>query len=349
MLGIGIIGCGRITQYRHAPEYLENKSVKLLGFVDTVMSQADLMADKFGGKNYESISNMLNDPAIDAVSVCVANPFHAQVTLEALDAGKHVLLEKPMATTFEDCLAIVKQAKRTGKTVMLGHNQRFAPAHVKAKEMIAQEIIGRPLGFRVTFGHEGPEVWTLNSDSWFIHKNRAGFGVLGDLGIHKIDLIHYLLGEPIIEVSAKLTTLDKRYKDGSLIDLEDNAACLLTTRSGVMGTMHVSWTFNAGEDNSTRIYGTKGVLRLYDDPLYSLIFETKEGAVEKMQLDGLSSNEDQKTGLHSNTGVINAFVDSILKGVQPDIDAQEALKAMRVIFTAIESDKNGKRMEVHQD
>ena len=65
MLGVGIIGCGRITQYRHAPEYLENKQVNLLGFADTRTSQADLMVEKFGGKNYESIDKMLNDPAIE--------------------------------------------------------------------------------------------------------------------------------------------------------------------------------------------------------------------------------------------------------------------------------------------
>ncbi|NLC33191.1 MAG: Gfo/Idh/MocA family oxidoreductase [Clostridiales bacterium] len=349
MINIGIIGCGRITQYRHAPEYLANPSAKLLGFVDTKMSQADLMVEKFGGKNYENIDSMLDDSAIDAVSICVANPSHAEVSLAALKAGKHVLLEKPMATTLEDCLAIVQMAKSTGKTVMLGHNQRFAPAHIKAREMIARGVLGKPLGFRVTFGHEGPEVWTLNLDSWFIHRNRAGFGVLGDLGIHKIDLIHFLLDEPIVEVSAKLATLDKRYEDGRLIDLEDNAACLLTTKSGVMGTMHVSWTFNAGEDNSSRIYGTKGVLRLYDDPIYSLILETKDGKVEKLKLEGLSSNEDQKAGRQSNSGVINAFVSSILKGTKPDIDAQEALKAMRVVFAAIESDESGRRMNIYQD
>ena len=158
MLGIGIIGCGRITEYRHAPEYHQNKSATIMGFVDTQSSRADLMVEKFGGKTYESIGEMLNDPAIDAVSVCVANPYHAEVTLAALDAGKHVLLEKPMATTLEDCLSIASKAKSKGNIVMLGHNQRFAPAHIKAKELIQQGVIGKPLGFRVTFGHEGPEV-----------------------------------------------------------------------------------------------------------------------------------------------------------------------------------------------
>ena len=219
MVNVGIIGCGRITEYRHAPEYLENENVRLLGFVDTKPGQAQLMADKFGGKDYGSIDQMLADAQIDAVSVCVANTFHAEVTLAALRAGKHVLLEKPMAATLEACRTIAKQARTSNKIVMLGHNQRFAPAHIKAKELIAQGLIGRPLSFRTTFGHSGPEVWTHNPNSWFIHRDSAAFGVLGDLGIHKTDLIHFLLNEPIVEVSAQLSTLDKRYEDGSLIDL----------------------------------------------------------------------------------------------------------------------------------
>lgn len=349
MVNVGIIGCGRITEYRHAPEYLENENVRLLGFVDTKPGQAQLMADKFGGKDYGSIDQMLADAEIDAVSVCVANTFHAEVTLAALRAGKHVLLEKPMAATLEACRTIAKQARTSNKIVMLGHNQRFAPAHIKAKELIAQGLIGRPLSFRTTFGHSGPEVWTHNPNSWFIHRDSAAFGVLGDLGIHKTDLIHFLLNEPIVEVSAQLGTLDKRYEDGSMIDLEDNATCLYRTRSGVMGTMQVSWTYNACEENSTRIYGTKGVLRLYDDPRFSLIHEPKDGEVQQYRFRGLTSNEEQKAGKRENTGVIDAFVDSVITGKRSPIDAEEALKAMRVIFAALESAQTGRRIMVHHD
>lgn len=349
MVHVGIIGCGRITEYRHAPEYLENEQVKLLGFADAKPGQAQLMADRFGGKDYGTTESLLADPAIDAVSVCVANTFHAEVTLAALRAGKHVLLEKPMAATLKECEAIADEAKKSGKIVMLGHNQRFAPAHIKAKEMIASGAIGRVLSFHTVFGHSGPEIWTRNPNSWFIHRDRAAFGVLGDLGIHKTDLIHYLLDEPIVEVSAQLGTLDKRYTDGTLIDLEDNATALYRTRSGVMGTMHVSWTFTACEENSTRIYGTKGVLRLYDDPRFSLIHEPAEGEVQQFRFRGLTSNEEQKAGKRENTGVINAFIESIITGRRPPIDAQEALKAMRVIFAAIESAESGKMVTVEQE
>ncbi len=349
MIKVGIIGCGRITEYRHAPEYLENKDVELLGFSDVQSGRAKLMAEKFGGRDYGSTEALLADPEIDAVSVCVANVYHAEVTLAALKAGKHVLLEKPMAATLKECEDIARAAKESGKIVMLGHNQRFAPAHIKAREMIANGAIGRVLSFHTVFGHGGPEVWTHDPNSWFMRRDRAAFGVLGDLGIHKTDLIHFLLDEPIVEVSAQMGTLNKRYADGTLIDLEDNATALYRTRSGAMGTMHVSWTFTACEENSTRIYGTKGVLRLYDDPRFSLIHEPAEGEVQQFRFRGLTSNEEQKAGKRENTGVINAFVESIVTGRRPPVDAQEALKAMRVVFAAIESAGSGRSVAVDQE
>lgn len=348
MLNVGIIGSGRITEFRHAPEYTENKRANILGFVDSKMARAKAMAKQFGGKAYPDVDSLLSNPDIDAVSVCVANTAHAEVTLKALRAGKHVLLEKPMAVTLQECQDIVDAARETGKIVMLGHNQRFAKAHVHAREMIRQGLIGKPLTFRTAFGHGGPECWTNDPNSWFIHRDRAAFGVLADLGIHKTDLIHFLLDDPIEQVSAQMGTLDKKYPSGEPIDLEDNATCLYTTRGGVMGTMHVSWTFYAAEDNSTRVFGTKGVLRMYDDPVYSLIYEPVGGDIQRFQLDDLTSNEDQKAGLRTNTGVIDAFVDSVLSGQRPPIDAAEALRAMKVVFAAVESAKAGRAMRIEQ-
>ena len=98
-----------------------------------------------------------------------------------------------------------------------------------------------------------------------------------------------------------------------------------------------------------RIYGTKGVLRLYDDPRFSLIHEPKDGEVQQYRFRGLTSNEEQKAGKRENTGVIDAFVDSVITGKRSPIDAEEALKAMRVIFAALESAQTGRRIMVHHD
>lgn len=346
MLKIGIIGCGKISELRHAPEYTDNPDVQIVGFYDFFPERAKALADKFGGRVYESVEEMLKD--VDAVSVCTANNNHAESTIMALDAGKHVLCEKPMAISLEECEAMVEAAERNRKLLMIGHNQRFSKAHVEAKRLIREGKIGKVLMFHTRFGHSGPEVWTGTGNTWFFDKKRAVLGALADLGIHKTDLIHFLLEDPIVKVSANIHALDKTYPDGTPISVEDNAMCLYETRSGVMGTMHVSWTlYNAKEDNSTVIYGTEGVMKLYADPKCPLIVEKKDGTVVRYKdMEEILTNEEQKAGKLKSTGVINAFVDAIENGKRTPATGAEALKAMRVIFAAEEAARTGKTVEV---
>lgn len=338
MLKVGIIGCGKIAEVRHAPDYAKNPNVELAAYYNRTKDRAEAMANKYGGKVYSTVDELLSSD-IDAVSVCTANSDHAATTIKALSAGKHVLCEKPMATTLSDCEAMVAEAEKAGKLLMLAHNQRFDIAHMKAREIIEEGVIGRLLTFQTIFGHPGPERWTGKADTWFFDKNSTPLGVLADLGIHKTDLMHYLLGESITQVSAKIGTLDKRYSDGSLINVDDNAFCIYTTASGVMGSMHVSWTFYGNSVNSTRIYGTEGAIRIYDDPAYPLILERKNGDIERFDPDQLVN---QLSGGPVTSGVIDHFVDSILGQTTCRIDGKEALKSMRVIFAAEESARTGK-------
>ena len=192
---IGILGCGKIAQVRHIPEYADNPDCKLAAFYNPSRQRAEDMAAKYGGKVYDSAEELLADPEIDAVSVCAANYAHAELAIKALKAGKHVLCEKPMATTIEDCEAMAEAARESGKFLMIGHNQRLAKAHVKAKELIDEGLIGKILSFRTTFGHGGPETWSINpgKGTWFFDKKRAAMGAMADLGVHKTDLIQLSL------------------------------------------------------------------------------------------------------------------------------------------------------------
>jgi Predicted dehydrogenases and related proteins len=112
---------------------------------------------------------------------------------------------------------------------------------------------------------------------WFFNKDVASMGVLADLGIHKTDLINYLLDDEIIEATAVLSTLDKKYETGEPILVEDNAICIYKTKKGCVGTMTSSWTYYGPEDNSTVIYGTKGMMRIYDDEKYAVKVLLKNG------------------------------------------------------------------------
>ena len=115
MLKIGIIGCGKITEVRHAPEYSENPNCEITALFDFIPERAQKIAAQYGGTVYDSIEALLASD-VDAVSVCVANNAHASVSIQALQAGKHVLCEKPMATTAEDCRAMV-EARPTWSTI----------------------------------------------------------------------------------------------------------------------------------------------------------------------------------------------------------------------------------------
>ena len=347
MLRIAVIGCGKITQVRHAPEYAENPNCELVGWYDALPGRAQAMAEQYGGQACASIDDLLALQP-DAVSVCVANCDHASVTIRALEAGCHVLCEKPMAVTLEECEAMTQAAQRTGRRLMLGHNQRFNRAHQEARRMIASGEMGRVLSFHTMFGHPGPEGWTGSNNSWFYDKKRAAFGALADLGIHKTDLLHFLLDESIVSVSAMVGTVHKTLPDGSRIPVDDNALCLYRTQSGAMGHLHVSWTNYGEEDNSTRIYCEKGLLRLYDDPEYSLIVENFQTDPVKLKLDEMTTNKKQTAGKRTSTGVIDAFVHSILTGEPSIAEAPEALKAMRVIFAAVQSAEEGCVVEVAQ-
>ncbi len=345
MLKIGIIGCGKITEVRHAPEYADNKDCKIVAFYDNRIEKAEEMAKEYGAVACKNLDELL-DMDLDAVSVCVANFAHADVSIQALNKGLHVLCEKPMATTVEDCEAMIAAAKKNNVQLMIGQNQRFSKAHVKAREIISSGAIGEVLSFRTCFGHPGPEGWTGNANSWFFDKKQAHFGAMADLGVHKTDLIHYLLDDEIVSVFAQIRTLDKKYPDGSLISVDDNSYCIYETKKGAIGTMHVSWTFYGNEDNSTIIYGTKGILKCYCDSDSSLIFEKNDGTIERFELDKMTSNKEQTNNGRTNTEVIDNFVSAIVNKKEVPITGFSASKAMRVVVAAEESAKTNTMIKV---
>ena len=343
MINIGIIGCGKIAQVRHIPEYAENPDAKLAAFFSPNRARAQEQADKYGGKVYDTAEALLADPEIDAVSICAANYAHAELSIQALNAGKHVLCEKPMATTLADCEAMVECAKKNGKFLMIGHNQRLAKAHMEAKRLIDEGLIGDIITFRTSFGHGGPETWSISpgKNVWFFDKKKAAMGVMADLGVHKTDLIQYLTGQRVVRTTARLVTLDKRGEDGELIGVDDNAVCIYEMSGGAFGTMTASWTYYGAEDNSTVLYGTKGIMRIYDDPAHSIVVKLADGQEQVYDVEQIQTNDNQ-----TKSGVIDLWVDCLKNNRAPEISGESALYAMRAVFASIESSQTGKTVEI---
>lgn len=336
MLKVGMIGCGKITEVRHAPEYAENPNCEIVAYYDVFKENAQKLADLYGGKVYDTVEELLASD-VEAVSVCVPNRFHDVVSIQALNAGKHVLCEKPMAITLEGCINMVKAQKEAGKVLMIGLNQRFAAAHVKGREIFQSGELGDLVAFETHFSHPGPEGWTGKADSWFFDKKTSQFGAMADLGVHKTDALYYITGKDIVSTYAMLVTTDKKFPDGRPIEVDDNAMAIYKNQDGVIGTMHAGWTNYGQEDNSTKLYCQGGVIRMYDDPEHSLIVEKKDGTIDKYDLDKLTSNKDQTSGGRTSTGVIDEFVDSIINNREPKASGESALRSMRVIFANQES------------
>lgn len=329
-LRVAVIGCGSIAKHRHLPEYHNNPNVEIVAVCDIVEERAQETARKYFANAHTDYGKLLSSEEIDAVSVCLPNYLHAPVSIAALEAGCHVLCEKPMATSKEEAEQMIEAAERHHSKLMIAHNQRFVPSHRKAKELIDSGEIGKIYSFRTTFGHAGPESWSVDgADSWFFRKDEAFIGAMGDLGVHKADLLRYLLDDEFVDVAAFVETSAKEHAD-----VDDHAVIILKSAKGIIGTLTASWAFNANEDNSTVIYGENATLRLEDDPRYSLIVEYTNGDVVKYKLEAIQSNEEDG---QTTSYVIDHFVDSILHDKEPLINGEEGKKSLEVILTALES------------
>jgi predicted dehydrogenase len=344
-LNVGVIGCGSIARKRHIPEFKANPRAEYVGCYDMNLERASYVQENFGGRIYASIEEMLADPAIDAVSVCTSNATHAPVTIDALNKGKAVLCEKPMATSYEECLAMEKTAQECGKLLMIAHNQRFAAAHVKAKELLDSGSLGKVISFQTTFGHRGPEFWSADQsvNTWFFDKTAASMGATADLGIHKLDLIMFLLSDTVQSVSAITDTLDKKDSSGNRIGVDDNMVSILRMKKGAIGTLVASWTYYGDEDNSTVLYCENGILRIYDNPQFPIEVVMKDRSRAYYEV-GMIQNNDEK--VQANSGVIDAFVDAAIDGTKPAVPLDEAIGAMKAIFACLESSSSKKSVEL---
>ncbi len=342
---VGIIGGGGIAKTRHAPEYTENPYVDEIVFYDRNIDRAEALVELFGGSIVHTVEELFEDPDIVAVSDCSSNENHHLFSTKALLSGKHVLCEKPISLTVAHAQEIIAAQKKSGKKLMVDHNQRFTPAHQKAKEILGNGELGKVLTFRTTFGHSGPEQWGINktNSTWFFKKERSGLGVAGDLGIHKVDLIHYLLDDEIEQVSAFQGALEKLDENGKVIEVCDNIVSSLKTKKGRLGTASFSWTYYGEEDNSTIIYCEKGILKIYNSPDYQIEVLTKDGVKVNYQLESIQTNDNQ-----TNSGVIDAFIESIRLDQPPIVTGEDALLSLKVILGIMQAAETGTVVKIEK-
>ena len=228
-LRLGIIGCGAVSEWFHVPTILARRDVRLTAVVDRSADRAELLGRKSGAKAFATVAEAL--PHIDAAIVALPHNLHAPMSIELLAAGKHVLVEKPMAITSAECDAMIAAGKRGGATLTVGQMRRFCPAVRSAKVFIEEGLIGKVKRFEILEG--GVFNWQVVSDFQF-RKDKAGGGVLMDTGAHTFDMLLWLFGD-VVELD---------YRDDSYGGVEADCEVKLTTASGAKGYVELRRTRN---------------------------------------------------------------------------------------------------------
>ena len=265
MLRVALIGCGGIGTLR-AKALAALPSYRLTVVSDLVPGRAEALAAHHGARVVADWRAAVSDGDIDVVVVSTPPSSHTDVCVAALDSGKDVLCEKPLARNAEESRLILEAARRAGRLIATGFNYRFFPSIVKAREVLDAGVIGRLDHVRSYAGYSA----TAHSQAWLHDPAVMGGGVLRDNGIHLIDLTRYFLGE-VAEV-AGFASGDVWRFDGC----EDNGFALLRNDAGNIASLHASWTEWRGYRLLVEIYGTQGCIRASCFPMLTQVIAAVE-------------------------------------------------------------------------
>lgn len=318
MINIVIIGVGDITKKRHIPGILQAKSACLYGFCNRNAQKAADAAAKYDAHFYETAEEVFRDPAVDAVLIATPPETHAPLSIAALKAGKHVLLEKPMSLSLEAAMDIEREAARSSAKLMMLHVQRFYDPHKKARELLEQGQIGRLLSCRSFLGNgkirkPGDPLKPFWQDALF------------NVGIHRIDLLNYLVGSRVTGVFGYCSHLlfpEEAELEGAP---NDHAIGILQYANHVAAAMIASNTSFNGEDRSTVLIGTEGTITTYTGG-HDLVIEKKGG--ERLFYDFDSAHEQSRLEL---TDIHEEFCRCILEDREPAITASDGVNSMRIV------------------
>ena len=277
-MNFAIIGAGGIAQLRRAA-IAAIDGASLAGVHDLVADRAAALAGE--ATVFPSLDALLASSAVEAVVVCTPPDSHAEIALAALAAGKHVLVEKPMAPTLAECLRMVEAARAAGRTLTVGFNHRYFPAIGEVRAAIESGRLGELSHVRGYTGHTGLSEFKA---PWMYSKDVMGGGALFDNGIHMIDLVHHLMG-PIAGVYGQVTD-----RSWALDRVEDNGFALLTGATGIIGSLGASWTEWKGYGFHVEAYGTRGMARASYAPMaYSEVTMDRPGGARRRRSRGRSA------------------------------------------------------------
>ena len=343
---VGIVGVGGISEL-HIQAYKKNPSVELYAFCDIDNNRLKEMGQRHNiTRLFTDINEMLSSvPELDAVSVCTWNSAHACCTIAALNAGKHVICEKPMAMSAEQAEDMLKAAEKSGKLLMIGFVRRFGNDCSILRDFINKDYFGNLYYAKATYLRR-----CGNPGGWFGDKTRSGGGPFIDLGVHVIDLIRFLMGNPRavsvygatfkklgnrnnIKGNTSYTSTGKTSQD--ICDVEDLATAMIRFDNQAVLSVETSFSLNIKKDEGKiELFGTKAGAKI--DPELELYTEVNDylanvslAAATALDFNCLFDNE------------INHFVDCVVNKTPCLSPAADGVEIMRILDAVYRSARSG--------
>jgi len=349
-LRVGIIGAG--IGKSHAEGYAKQSRVQIAAIAG-LDARVQTLAATYGARTYGEYAELLAQPDIDAVSICVPNGLHHEVTIAALKAGKHVLVEKPLARTPVEGEEMLAAAKSAGKILMISFNHRQRSDVQYIKQQIDSGRLGR-IYYAKAYWMRRAGIPGINS--WFVNKGMAGGGPLIDLGVHMLDITMFLMGEPT-PVSVNAATYAEfgprgqkgmnsvRTGASASYEVEDLATAMIRLQGGATVQLETSWATHGpnGDDFGLVLYGTEGgaelkVVNYRNVDTVRIFYDEKDGT----PVDLLPKIPDG--GGHGQ--VIDNFVRAILDGAPAVPSAEDGLRRTQVIDACYRSSAEGREIRL---
>lgn len=313
---IGVIGLGGVAQLVHLPNLAKISGADLTAVAEVNKNRLLTISNKFNVKEkFSSYKEMLEKSNIDAVIIATPTSTHTEIAIDCLNAGKDVLVEKPLARTYAEAKKIVDAAKKNKKKIMVGMNLRYRPDTMLLRSFINTKEIGEP--FYVKCGWIRKQ---SSSEKWFTKKEQSGGGVIFDLGIHLLDLALWLLDYP------EITSVSSQNFYHNTKSVEDTSiSCVKCDNSAVIN-MEVSWSLPVEKDHFfLDVYGTKGSFSSNPFRLYK--------KVENDYINLTPTQVDNPTVLFKKSYLneLKSFIGAI-NGLNPVFSpGEEAMQRMKII------------------
>ncbi|RJS88147.1 gfo/Idh/MocA family oxidoreductase [Candidatus Bathyarchaeota archaeon] len=370
LLGYAFMGKAHANGYRKMPFFFYPppalpRLVAICGRTEEAVAEA---AKRFGFETYYTDwKKLIADDRIELVDNCLPNNMHAEPCIEAAEAGKNIICEKPLASTLEDAKAVYEAAEKAGVKNMTAFNYRFVPAIRLAKQLIDEGYIGKILQYRAVYLQE----WIMDPNFplvWRLRKSVAGSGALGDLGAHIIDLARFLVGEVtsvcgLTETFIKERPLPEDPEKKGKVDVDDVFIAMARFKNGAIGSFEAS-RFCAGRKNYQRveIHGTEGSIVFNLERLNELEVYSKKDPEDRMGFRDILVTESVHPFMehwwphghiigweHTFVHEIHHFIDCIVndKPVAPMAATfYDGLKCQEILNAIEESARKGRWVEL---